>query len=82
MTPSLHDVIPAETGWWAFYKGELLGDTESSRVVAWALVDGENGARDVVGFVVSQDDPTRIVLAPDASSALAPELERYGFREE
>jgi hypothetical protein len=50
--------------------------------VAWALVDGEDGGHEVVGLVVSPDDPTKILPAPEAASAIAPEFDRYGFRRE
>jgi hypothetical protein len=46
------------------------------------LVDAEDGGHEVVGLVVAPDDPTRILPAPDAASAIAPEFDRYGFRRE
>jgi hypothetical protein len=82
MDESIHGLTTAEPGWRAFYTGELLGDTESARVVAWALVDRGEDGMEVVGMVVSPDDPTRIVPAPDAASVLAPDFERYGFRDD
>lgn len=82
MAPKIHDVLSAEAGWRAYYTGELEGDAESTRVVAWALVDPDGDAPELVGFVVSPDDPTRIVLATAGVSVLAPDFERYGFRDE
>jgi hypothetical protein len=76
----IHSVVPAEPGWWAFYSGELAGDAERARVVAWGLV-GDEGQQEVVGLVVSQDDPAKVVSAREGASVLAPELDRYGFRE-
>jgi hypothetical protein len=77
---TIHQLVPAEPGWRAFYRGEYEEDTESARVVAWALVDGDDGAQQLVGLVVAADDPGRIVPAPEGASAVAPEFDRYGFR--
>jgi hypothetical protein len=73
-------LVPAEPGWLALYRGEYEEDGESARVVAWALVQDAAGGRRVVGLVVDPAEPTRIVFAPDAASAIAPEFVRYGFR--
>lgn len=81
MAPIIHSLVPAETGWHAFYRGEYEEDTESARIVAWALVEGEGGTREVVGLVVADGDPTQLVPAPDGASAAAPDFDRYGFRE-
>ncbi len=79
MAAVIRSLVPAEPGWHAFYRGEFEEDTESARVVAWALVDGEEGP-EVVGLVVSDGNPTEIVPAPDGASAVAPDFDRYGFR--
>jgi hypothetical protein len=73
-------LVPAEAGWQALYRGEYEEDTESARVVAWALVENDEGEQRVVGLVVHPDEPTRVVPAPDGASAIAPEFDRYGFR--
>lgn len=80
MASDIRMLVPAETGWRAFYRGEFEEDGESARIVAWGLVTGEDGADEVVGLVVADGDPTRIVPAPDGASAHAPDFERYGFR--
>jgi hypothetical protein len=72
-------LVPAESGWRAMYGSEGLPDSESARIVAWALVEDGDGAQRVVGMVVGGDDPTMLVPAPDAVSELAPRFERYGF---
>ena len=82
MAPTIHSLVPAVAGWHALYRGEYEEDAESARVVAWALVDGEDGGHEIVGLVVAPDDPTKIVPAPEAASAIAPEFDRYGFRRE
>lgn len=82
MSETIHQVVPAESGWRAFYRGEYEEDAESARIVAWALMDGDDGSRALVGLVVDGDDPTRIIPAPEGGSAVATELERYGFRED
>jgi hypothetical protein len=73
-------LIPAETGWRAFYGGEYDYDAESARVVAWALVEDDAGAQQVVGMVVGGADQTELVPAPEGASELAPTFERYGFK--
>ncbi len=80
MAPTIHSIVSAVAGWHALYRGEYEEDSESARVVAWGLVEAEDGGREVVGFVVSPDDPTKILPAPEAASAIAPEFDRYGFR--
>ncbi len=80
MAPTIHSLVSAEPGWRAFYRGEYEEDTESARVVAWALVGDEGGATEVVGLVVADGEPSRIVPAADGASAVAPEFDRYGFR--
>jgi hypothetical protein len=82
MAPTIHSLVPAVPGWRALYRGEYEEDAESARVVAWALVDSVDGGHEVVGLVVASDDPTRILPAPDAASAIAPQFDRYGFRRE
>jgi hypothetical protein len=82
MAPTIHSLVPAVPGWRALYRGEYEEDAESARVIAWALVDSVDGGHEVVGLVVAPDDPTRILPAPDAASAIAPEFDRYGFRRE
>ena len=79
MAPRIRSLVPAEAGWYALYRGEYQEDSQSSRVVAWAVVEAENGDDEVVGLVVAGDEPTRIVPAPEAASAVAPEFDRYGF---
>jgi hypothetical protein len=74
-------LVPAEPGWLALYRGEYEEDAESARVVAWALVESGDGTRALVGMVVAPDEPTKIVAAPEGASALAPEFDRYGFKE-
>ena len=81
MTSTIRSLVPAEAGWRAYYRGEYQEDAESAHVVAWALVEAENGEHEVVGLVVAADDPTHIVPAPDGASAVAPDFDRYGFRD-
>jgi hypothetical protein len=75
-------LIAAEPGWRALYRGEYDEDGESAHVVAWALVEDEDGARRIVGMVVDPNDPTQIVAAPEGASSIAPDFDRYGFREQ
>jgi hypothetical protein len=75
-------LVPAEAGWRALYRGEYEDDAESARVVAWALVENGDGERRVIGLVIDPADATRIVPAPEGASALAPEFDRYGFRDD
>ena len=73
-------LVPAEPGWHALYRGEYEEDSESARVVAWALVESADGDQDVVGMVVASDEPNRILPAREGASAIAPEFDRYGFK--
>jgi hypothetical protein len=80
MADRIVSLIPAETGWRAFYSGETDYEPEIARVVAWALLEDHQGAQRMVGMVVSGDDPTELVPAPDAVSETAPTFDRYGFK--
>ncbi len=73
-------LVPAEPGWRAIYLGEDETQ-ELTRIVAWALVDREDGERTVMGMVVDWADPTQLVFAPDAGSVSAPRFDRYGYKE-
>jgi hypothetical protein len=73
-------LVPAEAGWRAFYGGEEDFDSESARIVAWALFEDDDGAQRVVGMVVDGADQTAIVPAADGATEFAPTFERYGFK--
>ncbi len=73
-------LVPAEAGWFALYRGEFEEDAESARVVAWALVESDEGPPRIVGLVVDANDQTSIVAAPEGASPQAPDFDRYGFR--
>jgi len=75
-------LVPAQPGWWAYYTGEFPEDAGSTRVVAWALVESDEGVRDVTGLVISDGDPTRVAPATEWDSAVATEFSRYGFEPE
>jgi hypothetical protein len=74
-------LVPAEPGWRAVYGAEFAEDRELARVVAWALVESDEGERRIVGMVIDPNDPTRVVPAPEAASPVAGFFERYGFKE-
>ena len=80
VTGKIVSLIPAEQGWRAIYVDEDEA-RELTRIVAWALVEEEDGTRAVIGMVVDSTDPTRIVAAPDGASEIAPDFDRYGFKE-
>jgi hypothetical protein len=80
MADRVISLIPAETGWRAFYGDEWDAEMESARVVAWALVEDAAGAQRVVGMVVDGDRPTALVPATQAASEYAPQFHRYGFK--
>jgi hypothetical protein len=74
-------IVPADSGWRAVYGHSDDPDgSELSRVVAWALVEDEDGEREVVGMVVDPIDSTKVVPATAAISVGAGELQRYGFK--
>ena len=82
MTQKIVSLAPAETGWRAIYLDDELGEEsrELTRIVAWALVEDDDGEREVVGMVVDATDPGRIVPADEGASLSAPRLDRYGFK--
>jgi hypothetical protein len=67
------EIIQADSGWRAVFQDPNdASETELARVAAWALVEDDAGAREVVGLVV---DGTRLVPAAQAGTLL-----RYGFK--
>lgn len=74
-------IIPADTGWRAIYGGQGPDESGLSRVVAWALVEDDDGSRRVVGMVVDPQDRTRIVTVDGTESQHAGALTGYGFKE-
>jgi hypothetical protein len=80
MAERIVSLVPTESGWRAFYGGDEEFDAESARIVAWALLEDDDGARRIVGMVVDGADQTAIVPAADGATELAPSFERYGFK--
>jgi hypothetical protein len=74
-------LIEAESGWRATYGGQA-GDAESglSRLIAWALIEADDGDRRVVGLVVDPLDRLSIVAA-DRARAPRRSLTGYGHKE-
>jgi hypothetical protein len=75
-------LVGAEPGWRAIYFDEDDENRELTRVVAWALVEDEEGSQSLIGMVVDVTDPTRIVAAPEGASVTASRFDRYGFKED
>jgi hypothetical protein len=75
-------VIPADSGWRAIYGGQTTGEESGlSRVVAWALVENDDGERRVVGMVIDPQDRSSIVPVDVTESAHAGTLTGYGYKE-
>jgi hypothetical protein len=73
-------IIPADAGWRAIYGQSAGEDSALSRIVAWALVEDDEGRR-VVGLVVHPKDRSKIVPAEGTESPHAGTLSGYGFKE-
>jgi len=83
MAEKIISLVPAESGWRAIYTGYADDGSESrelTRIVAWALVEDDDGDRSVVGLVVDATDPTQIVPAQDGASLDTPMFDRYGYK--
>lgn len=81
MTAKILQIVPADAGWRAVYgHADDPDGSELSRVVAWALIEDDEGEREVVGLVVDPIDATKVVPATDAISVGAGDLQRYGFK--
>lgn len=81
MADKIISLVPAETGWRAIYTGPDDDESrELTRILAWALVEDEEGERSVVGMVVGANDPTQIVPVLDGASPDTPFFDRYGFK--
>ena len=83
MAEKIISLVPAEAGWRAIYTGDDEDGTESrelTRIVAWALVEDDDGDRTVVGLVVDATDPSQIVPALDGASLSTPMFDRYGYK--
>jgi hypothetical protein len=83
MADKIISLVPAESGWRAIYNDvddEGSESRELTRIVAWALVEDDDGDRAVVGLVVDATDPTQIVPAPEGASLSTPMFDRYGYK--
>ena len=83
MSEKIISLVPADSGWRAIYTDideEGEESRELTRIVAWALVEDEEGERSVVGMVVDATDPTQVVPAPDGASLSTPTFDRYGYK--
>lgn len=80
MTNRIISLVPAERGWRALYAGEFPEDEESSRVVAWAVLEDEEGVQELVGMVVDPNNQTQLVPAVEGITPVATSFVRYGFR--
>ena len=83
MAEKILALVPAEPGWRAIYTGDEEGGDEArelTRIVAWALVEDEEGERSVVGMVVDAVSPTQVVPAQDGASLEAPSFHGYGYK--
>jgi hypothetical protein len=83
MAEKIVSLVPAEAGWRAIYTGDEEDGGESrelTRIVAWALVEDDDGERSVVGMVVDAVSPTQVVPAPDGASLEAPLFGGYGYK--
>jgi len=79
---SIVSIVSADSGWRAIYGGQGTGEESGlSRVVAWALIEGDDGGRRVVGMVVDPQDRTNIVPAVGTESQHAGTLTGYGYKE-
>jgi hypothetical protein len=80
MADRIVEIVSADAGWRAVFGAPSSGEESThSRVVAWALVESQEGDRKVVGLIVDPDNPSGLVPAPTAVSPLAGEFTRYGF---
>jgi len=76
MPDKIIQIVPAETEWKALYgEGE---EAARSRILCWALVEDDAGARRIEGLVIDPSDLRRIVLASDAVDE-TPFLQ-YGYK--
>jgi hypothetical protein len=66
----------AEPGWKAVFT-EPDGNETMSRIVAWAVVGRDDS--EVAGVIVDPSEPSRMVLATDASSPDGGSFLRYRF---
>jgi len=75
------ELVPADPGWRAVFGGqEEWQETELFRVIAWALVEDDDGDRQVVGMIVDPVSSSSIVPAPNAVSPTSGEFLRYGYK--
>jgi hypothetical protein len=69
-------LVPAEVGWKVVFS-EPDGGESMSRVIGWAVSDGDE--TEVVGVIVDPAAPSRIVSANDAVSPAGGAFSRYRF---
>ena len=76
----IRQLVPAEPGWKAVFE-EADGSESQSRILAWAVTDGGDGADEtgMVGVIVDPAAPSRIVRAPDAAPPSGAAFNRYRY---
>ena len=73
MPEKIVDIVQADSGWRAVFEDPHdPAETELARVAAWALMESEGGAREVVGLVANGSE---LVPAAEAGRLL-----RYGYK--
>jgi hypothetical protein len=82
MPERIVSLVPAPSGWRAHYGSDEEWDLETARVVAWALVEVDGDAQELVGLVVDGTDPTQIVTASAGATPLAPTFDRYAYKDD
>jgi hypothetical protein len=76
VSDTIQNLIPAADGWRALFGHGSAA--QRSRIVGWAVVQGENGS-EIVGMVVDPNDPGKIVPAPVAVDPETGAFTRYGY---
>jgi hypothetical protein len=72
----IEQLVTAESGWRAVFK-EPDGSESLSRVLGWAVLDGEEP--EIVGVIVDPAEPSRIIAASEAVSPDGGDFARYRY---
>ena len=73
----IEQLVATESGWRAVFK-EPDGHESLSRVLAWGVVGGDDGA-ELVGMIVDPGEPSRIVAAAGSVSPGGGSFARYRY---
>jgi hypothetical protein len=78
MAGAFKHLVPVEAGWRAVFG--IDEEPTLSRVIAWAVMEKDDGSEELVGMIADPNDRAKLIPAPQAVSVDGVPFARYGYR--